>query len=105
MALLACRTQSIFIYIHFHFVYSFSCSPSARTKGLVSKSPREVPKAGEAAAEGARPVGDLAVQRNDEEHPRLQRVERLSTVSASKFDKSISAGEYLANANGKHSTK
>uniref|UniRef100_A0A8W7PTF1 Uncharacterized protein n=1 Tax=Anopheles coluzzii TaxID=1518534 RepID=A0A8W7PTF1_ANOCL len=59
---------------------------------LVSESKSKVPKAGEAATEGARPLGHTVLQWHDAQHPGLQRFERLSTVSTSKFNQPVSPG-------------
>lgn len=61
--------------------------------GLVPEPPGQISQARKAITESARPLGDTVVQRHDEKHTRLQRVPGLSTVSPSKLNQSISAGE------------
>ncbi|EDW56162.1 GM22737 [Drosophila sechellia] len=59
---------------------------------LVSEPAGQVPQAGEAAAEGAGTVCDPILQRDDAQHPGLQRLARLSAVSAPQHHESLSPG-------------
>jgi len=63
--------------------------------GLVSEPTRQVPEAGEAAAKGPGTVCDPILQRDDEEHPGLQRLAGLPAVSAPQHHEPLSPGEIL----------
>lgn len=59
----------------------------------VSKSKSKVSETGEAVAKGSGAFSSAVVQWNDEKHSRLQRVQGLPALSASKLDQPLSSSK------------